>query len=256
MVVQQQLPTLRQVHQPDVVIANAENAKAGSGLSPELYKKIRGYGIDAITLGDHVFRDREITSILQLPEEPIARPANLSAKAPGRRFTHIRCGPTAGRDVYVITVLGRVYLSLQADDPFSTVDTILQQLPEANPIVVVEVHMEATSEKAAMAHYLDGRVALVVGTHTHVPTADARILPGGTAFITDVGMCGPYASVIGRDPEAVVRHMTTGVHVPYSVGSGGEALCGAVVRVDPASARATRIERVQFNADYSRPPFA
>lgn len=256
MAVQQQLPILRQLHQPDIVIANAENAKAGSGLSPQLYRKIRDYGIDAITLGDHVFRDREITSILQLPNEPIARPANLSAKAPGRRFIHLRSTSPTGRDVYVITVLGRLFLSLQADDPFSAVDGILKQLPEPNPLVVVEVHMEATSEKAAMAHYLDGRVALVVGTHTHVPTADARILPGGTAFITDVGMCGPYASIIGRDPEAVVRHMTTGVHVPYAVGAGNEALCGVVVRIDATSGRATRIERVQLNADNGKPPFA
>jgi len=255
MVVQQQLPALREVHQPDVIIANAENAKAGSGLSPDLYHKIRAYGIDAITLGDHVFRDREIVSILQGADEPIARPANLSGKAPGRPYIRIPPAGNRTKSVFVITVLGRIFFNLPADDPFATIDRILPQLPETDPIVIVEAHMEATSEKAALANYLDGRVALVVGTHTHVPTADARILARGTGFITDVGMCGPYDSIIGRDTESVLRHMTTGVHVPYGVGSGGEALCGVVVKVDEQSRKALQIERVQFNADRRKPPF-
>lgn len=255
MVVQQQLPALREAHHPDVIIANAENAKSGSGLSPDLYHKIRGYGIDAITLGDHVFRDREITSVLQSPDEPIARPANLSTKSPGRLYTRIPAAGKRTKSVFVITVLGRIFFNLPADDPFAAVDRILTQLPESDPIVIVEAHMEATSEKAALAHYLDGRVAMVVGTHTHVPTADARILARGTGFITDVGMCGPYDSIIGRDAESVLRHMTTGVHVPYGVGSGGEALCGVILQVDEQSRKAIHIERVQFNADRRKPPF-
>jgi len=257
-VVQQQLPNLRRDHQPDVVIANAENARSGSGLSPELYRKIRGYGIDAITLGDHVFREKDIVSVLQSPDEPISRPANLSIKAPGRSMTRIAppspqsaSSPTSTsrrlRDVYVITVLGRVFMNLPADDPFAAVDRLLSQLPEKNPMVVVEVHMEATSEKAAMAAYLDGRVSLVVGTHTHVPTADARILPKGTGFITDVGMCGPMHSIIGRDPETVLRHMTTGMHTPYGMGSGGEAMCGVIARIDESSGKTLQIERIQYD---------
>jgi metallophosphoesterase (TIGR00282 family) len=267
MVVQQQLPKLREDHAPDLVIANAENARSGSGLTPELYRKIRGYGIDAITLGDHVFRDRSIVDILQLADEPIARPANLSTKAPGRTFIRLPADPSAsraqgggdgghGRDLFVITVLGRIFMGLPADDPFATIDRLLPQLPHPKPLVIVEAHMEATSEKAAMAHHLDGRVALVVGTHTHVPTADARILPQGTGFITDVGMCGPHASIIGRAPEAVLRHMTTGLHVPYEVGHGGEALCGVVARIDQTTGRCLTIERVQYPADLNKPPFA
>jgi metallophosphoesterase (TIGR00282 family) len=246
--IQKYLPTLRSDHQPDIIIANAENAKAGSGLTPELYRRIRGYGIDAITLGDHVFRDRDIISVLQTPDEPIARPANLSAKAPGRTFTRIPPGPGRSKSVFVITVLGRVFMNLPADDPFATVDRLLTQLPEIDPIVVVEAHMEATAEKAALATYLDGRVALVVGSHTHVPTADARILPRGTGFITDLGMCGPYASIIGRDPEQVVHHMTTSVHLPFAVGSGGEAMCGVVARIDEASRRTLAIKRIRYGA--------
>ena len=256
MVVQQQLPSMRDKYQPDVIIANAENAKSGSGLSPELYRKIRGYGIDAITLGDHVFRDRSIVPVLEAPDEPIARPANLSEKAPGRQYLSIPPKHPRSKPIHVITVLGRVFMNLAADDPFATVERILQRIPEANPLVIVEAHMEATSEKVALATYLDGRVSLVVGTHTHVPTADARILPRGTGFITDLGMCGPYNSIIGRESEAVLRHMTTGVHVPYGVGHGGEAMCGVVVRVDEDSRRTVFIERIQFNADQSRPPFA
>jgi len=255
-VIQQQLPNLRRDHQPDVIIANAENARSGSGLSPELYRKIRGYGIDAVTLGDHVFREKDIVSVLQSPEEPIARPANLSAKAPGRSMIRLAppqlgsasaSGSKRTRNVYVITVLGRIFMSLPADDPFAAMDRMLAQMPEKNPIVVVEVHMEATSEKAAIAAYLDGRVTLVVGTHTHVPTADARILPRGTGFITDVGMCGPTHSIIGRDPETVLRHLTTALHTPYAMGAGGEAMCGVVVKVDENTGKTLRIERIQYD---------
>ena len=254
-VVEQQLPSLRADHHPDIVIANAENAARGLGLSPDLYHKIRGLGVDAVTLGDHVFREARITQVLQDPEEPIARPANLPAGASGREF--IRLPPPEGhtKSLFVITVLGRIFLNLPADDPFATVDRVLRTLPEPDPIVLVEAHMEATSEKAALAHYLDGRVAAVVGTHTHVPTADARILPGGTAFITDVGMCGPYDSVIGRQKDAVVRHMTTGMYAPFGIGSGEEAMCGVVLEIDESSARARAIERVEYRADPQRPPF-
>jgi len=253
--VQQQLPRLRAQHNPQIVIANAENAKSGSGLTPDLYRKIRGYGIDAITLGDHAFRDRAIIETLQTPGEPIARPANLPTGAPGRSVIRLPAASERSRDMYVITVLGRIFVNLPADDPFATVDRLLGQLPDSNPVVIVEAHMEATSEKAALAWHLDGRVAAVLGTHTHVPTADARILPRGTAFMSDVGMCGPYASIIGRAPEQVLRHMTTGVHVPFEVGSGGEAMCGAVVRIEESSGRALSIEGVQYPADRSQPPF-
>jgi metallophosphoesterase (TIGR00282 family) len=254
--VEQQLPALRADHEPDLVIANAENAARGLGLSPDLYRKIRGLGVDAITLGDHVFRESKIASVLQDPQEPISRPANLARAAVGRELIRLR--PTEGRtkSVFVITVLGRVFLTLPADDPFAAVDRLLATLPEPDPVVIVEAHMEATSEKAALAHHLDGRVAAVLGTHTHVPTADARVLPGGTAFITDVGMCGPYNSVIGREKRSVVRHMTTGMYAPFGIGEGDEAMCGALVRVDEASGRASSIERIEYRADRQRPPFA
>ena len=240
------LDDLRRDHEPDLIIANAENLRNGSGLSPDLYHAIRKLGIDAITLGDHVYRDRRIVPFLEDPTEPICRPANLSAHAPGKRFVRVplpkACG---GGDLLVFSLLGRVYMGLPANDPFAVADELL----EANPSVagtLVDVHMEATAEKAATAFHLDGRVTTVLGTHTHVPTADARVLPRGTAFQTDVGMCGPYASIIGRDPDAVLRHMRTAVHTPYEMGSGDERLCGALVILRPGRATASSITPFQY----------
>lgn len=237
---------LRSRWTPDLVIANAENAKAGSGLTPDLYRRFRSLGIDACTLGDHAYRDRTIIPILEDPAEPLARPANLSRKAPGKSLLRLPAAGGRTRDVWIVTVLGRIYMPLPADDPFAAVDRILETIPERQPIVLVEAHMEATSEKCALARYLDGRVAAVLGTHTHVPTADARILKGGTAFQTDVGMTGPYDTVIGRDPDQVLRAMTTSVHVPFEMGEGGEAICGALVDIDDASGRARSIERIEI----------
>ncbi len=152
-------------------------------------------------------------------------------------------------------MLGRIYFPLPADDPFACADEILREISPRDSIVIVEAHMEATSEKIALANHVRGRVAAVLGTHTHVPTADARVLPGGTAFITDVGMCGPYDSIIGRDTSAVLRHMTTGLHMPYSVAEGDARMCGAVVRISDETGLAQSIERIEYAADHSRPPF-
>ncbi len=231
-------------HQPDLVIANAENARDGSGLSPDLAKALLSLGIHGLTLGDHAFRDRRIVPLLEDPSVPLCRPANLAAAAPGRRC--LRLPMPDGGELVVVTVLGRIFMNLPADDPFACLDGLLASLPRPDAAVIVEAHMEATSEKAALAHHLDGRVAAVIGTHTHVPTADARILRGGTGFISDVGMTGPYDSIIGRDPAAVLRHLTTSVHVPYSVGEGRESACGCLVAIDPASRRCRSIERIEL----------
>jgi metallophosphoesterase (TIGR00282 family) len=254
-VLTQQLPVLRERWQPHCVIANVENAKAGSGVTPEQYQQFRSAGIDGCTLGDHAFREPRIVPLLEAPHEPIIRPANLSRKAPGKRLLRIPAAAGRVRDVWVITVLGRIYMPLPSDDPFAAVDELLATIPDRQPIVFVEAHMEVTSEKIALAHYLDGRVTAVLGSHTHVPTADERVLKKGTAFQTDLGMCGPYESVIGRDTEAVVKAMTTSLHIPYSMGEGGEAIAGAVVEVDDDSGRARGIERVFLAADRQRPPF-
>ena len=230
MALDQQIPVLRERFRPDRIIANAENARNGSGLTPELYEQFRRLGIDACTLGDHAFREAKIIPLLDDPTKAVSRPANLSARTPGKRLIRIPADARCPRDLFVITLLGRINIgSVQANDPFECADEMLAAMPERNPIVLVEAHMEATSEKAAIARHLDGRVAAVLGTHTHVPTADERILRGGTAFQTDVGMTGPHDSVIGRNPVAVLKHFTTGVHVPFDMGSGGEAVQGALV---------------------------
>ena len=254
--VEQQLSNLVADHSPDMIIANAENARSGSGLSPTIYGRLIDAGVHAITLGDHVFRDAKIIDVLNDPKAPIARPANLSAKAPGKRFTMLDSASADLPPIIIITVLGRIYMTLPADDPFTCVDCLLEELAGREAIVIVEVHAETTSEKVAIAHHLSSRVAAVVGTHTHVPTADARILQGGTAFITDLGMCGPYDSVIGRDKDAVVRHMTSALHVPYPVASHDVAMCGAVIRISNATRRALSIERIEYPADMNAAPFA
>lgn len=245
-ILQARLETLRSEHRPDLIVANAENLRNGSGLSPDLYKAIREQGIDAVTLGDHVYRDRKIVPFLEDPSEPISRPANLSRSAPGKRWCRVAIPAEAGGgELLVFSVLGRVMMSLPANDPFETADDVLAANPGAAG-VLVDLHMEATAEKMAVAVHLDGRVSAAVGTHTHIPTADARLLKGGTAFQTDVGMCGPYDSVIGRAPEAVLRHMRTSVHTPYDMGEGDERLCGTLVEFRAGSGRASRITPFQY----------
>lgn len=246
-VVEANLATLREEHTPDLIVANAENARDGSGLTPAIYEKLRDAGIDAVTLGDHAFRDRRILDTLQEENVRIVRPANLSRHAPGRRWLQVPC-PQHETSVVVFTVLGRIFAPLPADDPFACADEILTRVP-ADAIVLAEAHMEATSEKAALAHHLDGRVAAVIGSHTHVPTADARVMKQGTAFITDVGMCGPHDSVLGRDTSAVLRHFTTALHTPFSVATGDARANGVVVRIDAGSRRALSIERIEYRAD-------
>ena len=220
--VAQCLPALREQYNADLVIANAENAANGSGLTPDLYAKLCNAGVDAMTLGDHVYKKKQIVSTLEAKDN-IIRPANLPPAAAGKpwmKLTVARAGEMSA-NIYIFTVLGRIFTNLPCNDPFAAVDSVIAQLPEAKPNVIVEVHAEATSEKKALGWYLNGRVAAVFGTHTHVPTADERILPinvpgsngtpgrGGTAYITDIGMCGPQDSILGRRVDRVLTHMTT-----------------------------------------------
>lgn len=272
--VSQLIPVIRERWRPDLVIANAENAANGTGLTPEIYKKLCSRGVDGITLGDHVYKKKQIVQTLER-ESNIIRPANLSAEAVGKRWMCLTTKPredgsrAGGPNVYVLTVLGRIFMAMPANDPFATVDALLDELPERNPIVIVEVHAEATSEKIAMGWHLNGRVAAVVGTHTHTPTADARILPaevdgigspcvgaGGTAYISDLGMTGPHDSVLGRRADRVVAHMTTNMPFPFDVAEGNPRVQGVVIDIDPSSRRATAIERIDLPADVKQPPFA
>lgn len=265
--VEQQMGRLRQQWRPNLVIANAENAHHGSGLTPKLYQRLIAAGVDAITLGDHVYKRVAISSVLEHSDN-IVRPANLPREAKGR--TWMRLQPRAvNRDeaadderatqtlppVYVMLVLGRIFPTLAADDPFATVAAKLAELPDAHPIVIVEVHGEATSEKQAVARHFDGQVAAVIGSHTHVSTADTQILPGGTAYMTDMGMCGPHESIIGRRIDRVLTFMTTSMPTPFDVADGDPRVNGVLMDIDTTTKRAVHIERIELPADVHAPPF-
>lgn len=228
----------------DLVIVNAENAAAGSGITPVLLKKILAYGVDAVTLGDHLYRRREIIPVLEQTDQ-VVRPANLPAGAPGK--TVVIRETASGHRVAIISVLGRIFMKQPVDCPFVAVDRVIAALPSDVKIVVVDLHAEATSEKVAMGWHLDGRVSVMFGTHTHVPTADERVLPKGTAYITDVGMTGPYDSVLGRCKERVVGTMISAVPSPFDVAEDDARMSGVLVSVETSTGHATKIERVMFN---------
>jgi metallophosphoesterase (TIGR00282 family) len=252
-VVHRKLPGLVREKQVDLVIANAENIAGGSGITQNLFHKIRSYGIDVVTLGDHVYKKLDIVPTLQSSER-IVRPANLSSNAAGR--THTVVTTNSGVPVCVFAVLGRIFMNnLPSDDPFAAADRVLNSIPRGVKVCVCDVHAEASSEKVAMGHWLDGRVSFVFGTHTHIPTADAKILPGGSAFISDLGMCGPYDSVLGRRKDRVVKYMTTNMPQSFDVATGDVRLCGAVTEVDPETGRAVSIERVEVRDENADAPY-
>jgi 2',3'-cyclic-nucleotide 2'-phosphodiesterase len=261
-VVHEKLPSLVKQHQVDLVIANAENIAGGSGITQNLFHKIRSYGIDVVTLGDHIYRKIDIIPTLQTSER-IVRPANLSSAAAGRTFTVVTTN--SGASVAVMSLLGRIFMNLPSDDPFAAAERVLKQIPRHVRVVICDVHAEASSEKVALGHYLDGRVSLVFGTHTHIPTADAKILPGGTGYISDVGMCGPYDSVLGRRKDRVIKHMTTNMPAPFDVATGDVRLCGVLAEIDADTGRAISIQRIEektsdiqdaYDADDGRGPSA
>jgi metallophosphoesterase (TIGR00282 family) len=231
---------LRAAENLDLVVANAENAAGGSGLTPEIYHELLAAGVDGITLGDHAFRRREIFSILG-SERKIVRAANYPAAAPGHDHMILRTRQQTG--VAVFTLLGRVFMP-PVDCPFQAADRVLAALPSDVRVVLVDFHAEATSDKQLMGRHLDGRASAVLGTHTHVPTADEQILPGGTAFQCDVGMTGPHESILGRRIDRVMETARTFRPTHYDVATGDNRLNGSIVDVDPQTGRATTIRRI------------
>jgi metallophosphoesterase (TIGR00282 family) len=246
MVIHQKLPPLVRQRQVDLVVCNAENIAGGSGITRNLFDKLRSYGVDVVTLGDHIYKRIDIVPTLQNSER-IVRPANLSSNAAGRQYTLVQTN--SGVSVAVFSVIGRIFMNLPADDPFAASDRVLKSLPSGVRVIVCDVHAEATSEKVALGHYLDGRVSLVVGTHTHIPTADAKILAGGTGYITDLGMCGPYDSVLGRRKDRVIKYMSTNMPAPFDVATGDVRLCGVLAEIDPDAGRAVSIERIEVQGE-------
>jgi len=243
------MPGLRLEERLDFVIANAENAAGGSGLTPAIYQELILAGVDCITLGDHAFRRREIFPILD-SESRIVRPANYPERAPGKEFTVVRA--RNGTRVAVFTLLGRVFMS-PVDCPFQASDRVLSRIPADVKVVMVDFHAEATSDKQVMGRHLDGRVTAVLGTHTHVPTADECLLPHGTAFQCDVGMTGPHESILGRRIDRVLETTRTFRPTHFEVASEDLRINGAIVDADPVTGRALSIRRITVRqADVER----
>ena len=247
LIVKDRLPELVQLHSADLVIANCENAAAGFGITPPLAEELFDLGIDVMTTGNHVWDKREIIDYFQMadgnphsPARRLLRPANFPAGLPGWGVYE---GQKNGVAYAVMNLQGRVFMGSN-DDPFRYADRLLEQIQ--SKIVFVDFHAEATSEKIAFAWYLDGRVTAVVGTHTHIPTADETILSKATAYITDVGMTGPYDSVIGVKKELVVEKFLSGMPARFEAASGDVRLCAVLVECNDSTGRATRIERLML----------
>ncbi len=224
-------------------IVNAENVSSGSGITPPLYEKLIKSGVNLMTLGDHIYRRREIIATLETSPQ-VVRPANLPSTAPGREFAIYET--EGGVFVAVFALLGRLFMKPQADCPFKAADRVLAKIPGEVKVIVCDMHAEATSEKIAMGWHLDGRVSIMFGTHTHVSTADERVLPGGTGYITDLGMTGPHEGVLGRDKSRVLQAMVHAIPTRFDVATDDVLTCGIIAEVDPHSGRCLHIERLRW----------
>ena len=243
--VTQRLAGLRKEWGLDFVVVNGENATSGMGLSGEHAKALFEAGADCVTLGDHAFDQKDTASFIE-GEPRLLRPINFSKVAPGRGWRVFTA--TQGRKVLVAQVLGQVFMKRPFDDPFSAIEQVLKTHPLGGAVqaAIVDVHAEATSEKMGMGHWCDGQASLVVGTHTHVPTGDAQILPGGTAYLSDAGMCGDYNSVIGMEKLEPLRRFVTGMPKARFEPAMGEAtLSGVYVETDDKTGRATRVRMIR-----------
>jgi metallophosphoesterase (TIGR00282 family) len=243
--VAERLPGLRAAWKLDFVVVNGENASGGMGLTAAHAKGLFDAGADCVTLGDHAFDQNDMLQAVER-DSRILRPLNYAKAAPGRGHRVFTDG--RGRKVLVAQVLGNVFMRRAFDDPFSAIDPILRMHPLGGAVqaAIVDMHCEATSEKMAMGHFCESRASLVVGTHTHIPTADAQILPGGTAFQSDAGMCGDYLSVIGMDKTEPMRRFVTGMGKErFTPAMGAVTVSGVYVETDDATGRATRIEMVR-----------
>lgn len=246
-IVRDKLQEIVREYRVDLVLANGENAAAGFGITPALAEDLLDLGIDVLTTGNHIWDKREIVDYfasangdVHSPARRVLRPANYAKDLPGTGLYQGRKNNVA---YAVINLQGRVFMASN-DDPFRVSDGLLKQLSEK--IVFVDMHAEATSEKVALGWYLDGRVTALVGTHTHIPTADERVLPGGTAYITDVGMTGPYEGVIGVKKELIIGRFLNNMPVRFEPATGDTRLCAVVVDADEASGKATSIERIML----------
>ncbi len=246
-IVREHLPHLMETHQVDLLVINGENAAGGFGITPSLAEEIFDLGAQVITTGNHIWDKREIFQYMAVPSDShvrgrrILRPANYAVSTPG--FGVYEGTLADGQTYAVMNLQGRVFMS-SCDDPFRKADELLTKIKAK--VILLDIHGEATSEKVALGWYLDGRVTAVLGTHTHIPTADERILPGGTAYQTDVGMSGPYDSVIGVDRDLVLQKFLTGMPGKFEAAKGNPKLCAALIECDGATGRALQIQRIML----------
>ncbi len=239
------LPRLRREHEAAFVIANGENAAGGAGISPDVVQEIFEAGVDVVTGGNHTWHNRDAYELLD-GDPRLLRPLNYPVGVPGRGATVAQA--KNGQRVGVLNLQGRVFMA-QIEDPFRIGRAEADRLRETTPVIIVDFHAEATSEKIALGWYLDGRVSAVIGTHTHVQTADERVLPGGTAYLTDVGMTGPRDGVIGMAKEGILERFLTQLPVRFQVAKGPAQLNAAVVDIDERTGRARAIARIRHDLD-------
>jgi len=235
------LPGLKKERQIHFVTANAENAAAGFGLTPDVAEEMFDAGVDVLTSGNHIWDKQEVHQIID-SEPRLLRPANYPAGVPGRGWGIYEA---QGKKVGVLNLIGRVYIK-EFDNPFPVGLAEIEKISQQTRIILVDLHAEVTSEKIAMGWYFDGKISLLFGTHTHIQTADERVLPQGTAYISDLGMTGPYDSVIGVKKEIIIERFLTQLPHRFEVATGDVKLCGVVVDIDDASGKAVSIERVQL----------
>lgn len=243
------LPEYRKKLKIDLVIANAENSHHGKGVSESQLNEMRKDGVDFFTSGNHIWKEREIISRMDDVDLPLIRPANYPEGAPGKGYQVVEVGGKGAKagKVLIINLMGRVFMPMHLDCPFRTADKILKEFENDRQIsaIFVDFHAETTSEKMALAHYLDGRVSAVIGTHTHVPTFDARVLAGGTAFQTDVGFTGPIDSVIGLEKKAIIENFLTQVPVKHEVAGGDTVFNALKIEIDDKTGKALSVEQIQ-----------
>ena len=242
------VPGLIEKEEIDLAIANAENSAGGMGVDIKSARELLSAGIQVLTSGNHIWKKKEIYSFLD-EQESLIRPANYPAGAPGKGWCICHHN---GHRALIINVQGRVFMPNHVEDPFRCVDEILKQQGSRSPVVIVDMHAEATSEKYAMGWYLDGRASVVFGTHTHVQTADERIFPGGTAYITDLGMCGPFDSVIGMETETVIKGFLSQLPRAFEVARDNVVLQGVITDIDEETGKARSIRRLRLHWESER----
>ncbi|CAM4017679.1 TIGR00282 family metallophosphoesterase [Bacillus manliponensis] len=242
--IQDYVPALKKKYTPTVTIINGENAAGGRGITEKIYRNFLECGAQAVTLGNHAWDNREIFEFIE-DAKYLARPANFPEGTPGTGLVFVNCN---GTEVAIINLQGRTFLT-PIDCPFRKVDELIAIAKKRTNIIFIDFHAETTSEKQALGWYVDGRATAVVGTHTHVPTADKRILPNGTAYITDVGMTGPYDGILGMDREAVLKKFLTTMPVRFEVTNGRTQLSAVLIDVDTSTGKAKKIQQVLINDD-------